>query len=105
MLKGVGVDVYKPIVGAFNKAAIDSVFGTRVNNYGCSGASEVAGRIKYDNIISKKDEPGGSRGLKNTAKQKANLLKLVSEQVLAHPLKATSSEADCNLLFWKLGHC
>jgi hypothetical protein len=104
MSKGMGMAVDKSIVGTFDKAAIDSVFGTRINNYGCSGASEVAGRVQYDNIVSKKDEPGGPRGLNNMAKQKTNLLKLVSEQMFAHLLKATSSEADCDLLFWKMSH-
>jgi hypothetical protein len=105
MSKWVGVDVDKPVVGTFDKASIDSIFGTRINNYGCSGSSEVTGRVQYDNIVSKKDEPGGPRGLNNMAKQKTNLLKLVSEQMLAHLLKATSSEADCDLLFWKMSHC
>jgi len=74
--------VDKPIVGAFDKAAVDSVFGTRVNNYGCSGASEVAGRVQCDHMVNKKDKPARALGLKNVAKQKTNLLKLVSEQML-----------------------
>src|SRR4051812_35438237 len=99
MSKGMGMAVDKSIVGAFDKAVVDSVFGARVNNYGCPATPEATYSLQCVHMVSKKDEPGGPRGLKNTAKQKANLLKLVSEQVLAHLPRATSSEADCNLLF------
>jgi hypothetical protein len=105
MSKGMGMNVYKPIVGAFSKAAVEGVFGTGINHYGCSGSSEVTGRIKYHNVISKKYEPGGALGFNHMAKQKTNLLKLVPEQMLAHLLKATSREADCDRLgVWELGH-
>jgi hypothetical protein len=97
--------VDKPIVGAFDKAAIESVFSTRVNSYGCSGASEVASRVQCDHMVNKKDKPARALGLKSMAKQKTNLLKLVSEKMLTYPLKAMSREADCDWLgVWELGH-